>query len=489
MVTTRSHNNGADAVNRKTNSSKKTHAENGDLDMLSNGLNEYKENYEKLSQSKYNQFLRRFFHNTLVPVFLMLFVPNLMTFLWYTAFRCDGSYSKFISVFSGRSVFEGLNVIWNQTSLGSWTISGILIGYCIYALAMMKLLPGKMVTGPLTPKGNTPVYKDNGFLFFVVTMILFVFLTVVLKQFGLTPTIVYDRYDEVLNTLSIFSFVFCWFLYFKGLFAPSSSDSGSSGNLIFDYYWGTELYPRVFGFDIKTFTNCRFGMMVWALLVSIFALKSYELYGFVDSMFVCAVLQLIYITKFFWWESGYLRTIDIMLDRAGFYICWGCLVYIPGLYTSVSLYNVTQPVHLGPVLTTIFLTMGILSIVINYKADLQKQEVRYANGECLVWGRKPTIIRATYQLENGDVKESILLASGWWGLSRHFHYIPEIMLAFFWTVPALFNNIMPYSYVIFLVILLIHRSYRDDEKCGNKYGDYWLEYCKKVPHRIVPGLF
>jgi 7-dehydrocholesterol reductase len=62
-------------------------------------------------------------------------------------------------------------------------------------------------------------------------------------------------------------------------------------------------------------------MMIWAVLVYIDALKSYELHGFVDSMVVSAILQLTYISKFFWWEAGYLNTIDIMLDRAGYYIC------------------------------------------------------------------------------------------------------------------------------------------------------------------------
>ena len=57
---------------------------------------------------------------------------------------------------------------------------------------------------------------------------------------------------------------------------PSSSDSGTTGNPLFDYYWGTELYPRVFGVDIKVFTNCRFGMTVWGLLVAICALKNYQ---------------------------------------------------------------------------------------------------------------------------------------------------------------------------------------------------------------------
>ena len=37
---------------------------------------------------------------------------------------------------------------------------------------------------------------------------------------------------------------------------------------------GMELYPRIGKyFDIKTFTNCRFGMMSWALLIISFAVK------------------------------------------------------------------------------------------------------------------------------------------------------------------------------------------------------------------------
>jgi 7-dehydrocholesterol reductase len=32
----------------------------------------------------------------------------------------------------------------------------------------------------------------------------------------------------------------------------------------------------------------------------------------------------------------------------------------------------------------------------------------------------------------GEVKDTILLMDGWWSVSRHFHYVPEILAAFFW---------------------------------------------------------
>ena len=83
-------------------------------------------------------------------------------------------------------------------------------------------------------------------------MIAFSGLTYVLKtKHGISPTIVFDHYGEVLAWLSLYSLFICVLLYLKGRIAPSTEDNGSSGNPIFDYYWGTELYPRIFGIDIK----------------------------------------------------------------------------------------------------------------------------------------------------------------------------------------------------------------------------------------------
>ena len=134
---------------------------------------------------------------------------------------------------------------------------------------------------------------------------------------------VYDHLPEIIGALNVVSLLFCLGLYFKGRFFPSSTDSGVSGNFILDDYWGSELYPRVFGWDVKQFTNCRFGMMSWPLLLLCYAAKQHQLYGLSDSMVVSVVLQMIYVAKFFHWEMGYMKTLDIMHDRAGFYLVSG----------------------------------------------------------------------------------------------------------------------------------------------------------------------
>ena len=79
--------------------------------------------------------------------------------------------------------------------------------------------------------------------------------------------------------------------------------------------------------------------------------------------------------------------------------------------------------------------------------------------------------------------------SGWWSVARHFHYVPEILLALAWTLPSGFGNLLPYFYVIYLTILLVDRAGRDDLRCRQKYGTYWTEYCKRVPSKIIPGIY
>ncbi|ERN12476.1 7-dehydrocholesterol reductase [Amborella trichopoda] len=427
-------------------------------------------------------------HSPLVTYFSMISLltlcPPFVIFIWYTMVHGDGSVSITWDYLKQNGL-QGLINIWPRPSPIAWKIIA-----CFGAFeAMLQLvLPGERVEGPISPAGNRPVYKANGLLAYAVTLITYISIW----WLGIfNPAIVYDHLGEIFSALIIGSFFFCILLYIKGHVAPSSSDSGSSGNIIIDFYWGMELYPRIGkSFDIKVFTNCRFGMMSWAVLAVTYCIKQYEANGqVVDSMLVNTILMLVYVTKFFWWEAGYWNTMDIAHDRAGFYICWGCLVWVPSVYTSPGMYLVNHPVSLGSQLALMILVAGIGCIFINYDCDRQRQYFRKTNGKCVIWGKPPSKIVAFYHTNTGEKKSSLLLTSGWWGLSRHFHYVPEILAAFFWTVPALFNHFLPYFYVIFLTILLFDRAKRDDERCMAKYQKYWKEYCDKVPYRIIPSIY
>ncbi len=434
-----------------------------------------------------NLQFKKLVRRIIIPLALVLVCPPMVILMWYINVELDGSLLRLWHLFQSQGVFTAIWKIWSPIFFGSKTAWSMIAIFGSCQLLFMKFLPGKLVKGPITPKGNTPLYKANGPLAFATTLFCFYFAT---QFFHFFPaTIIYDNFGPLLGALNLFSLIFCLFLCIKGYVKPSSSDAGGTGNFIFDYFWGTELYPRIFGWDVKLFTNCRFGMMGWGLVILSFGAKQTQLYGLTNSMLISIVLQLIYIAKFFIWETGYLRSMDIMHDRAGYAICWGCLVWVTGIYTSPTLYLVNHPYHLSSTLAISLLSLGVVCILINYLADLQRQRFRSSLGKCLIWRKKPHFIEAPYTTTEGEKKVNLLLTSGWWSLARHFHYVPEILAALAWTLPALFFHTLPYFYVIFLTALLVDRSFRQEKRCALKYGSNWDKYCEKVPYKLIPFVY
>lgn len=58
-----------------------------------------------------------------------------------------------------------------------------------------------------------------------------------------------------------------------------------------------------------------------------------------------------------------------------------------------------------------------------------------------------------------------------------------------WAPPVQFDHVLPYSYLIFLTGLLLHRLLRDEERCALKYKKYYDEYRKVVPYYMIPYIF
>lgn len=423
---------------------------------------------------------------TFGPLILMATTPAFSMVMFHVNTQMNSDFLAFAKLCMEDGFFQTVHNVWPTP----WdpSVWKLILGFMVFEAILQRWMPGKEFKATLTPKGNRPIYTANGmasYLFTLATLLTGSYLGY------FRPAIVYDKFGEILSSMNVFALLFCTMLLIKGNYAPSSTDSGSTGNYIIDFWWGTELYPRIFGWDVKMFTNCRIGMMYWAVGILCYAAKNIEINdGKIQiGMFVNVALQLIYITKFFHWEMGYMCSMDIQHDRAGYYICWGCLVWVPSVYTSTSFYLAEHAPELSPLTGMFMFCAGLLMIFINYDSDNQRYVFRRTEGECLIWGEKPKKIIAEYTTDAGETRKSLLLLTGWWSISRHFHYVPEILAAFFWSVPALNTNfIAPYFYLTFLTILLVDRAFRDDDRCRRKYGTYWDTYCKEVPYKIVPGI-
>lgn len=145
------------------------------------------------------------------------------------------------------------------------------------------------------------------------------------------------------------------------------------------------------------------GMIMWQLLTIIYFIAGSELHGFNWGHFINVFLQTVYIYKFFRWETGYFNTLDITLDRAGnsflcdrfswyhqiiwflgYYICWGCLVWVPSFYTFHSYFFVYHQPSLGMLVNFLILLCGLLSIWYNYDVDRQKEIFRTSGGKSML---------------------------------------------------------------------------------------------------------
>jgi 7-dehydrocholesterol reductase len=307
--------------------------------------------------------------------------------------------------------------------------------------------------------------------------------------------VVYFNFKDIIAACDAFALALCMLLNIKGRVYPTNSDVLIDQNPIMSFYWGIELHAEIFTISVKQFTNCRFGMMGWPCILLSFAAAQHNKFGYVtDGMLVSVVLQLVYIAKFFYWETGYFATMDMQVDRCGLYICWGCICWLPTLYALHTMCIVEQSTFMGPYLSAVILTAGLLNIGLNYFADAQRKLVRYTNGKCLIWGKPPKVIEATYKTSDGVEHTSLLLLSGFWGISRHSHYLFELAAAFCWSVPASIGwgargGVSPFIYVIYLTILLVDRSQRDDVLCARKYGAFWDTYRAAVPYKILPGVY
>ena len=144
-------------------------------------------------------------------------------------------------------------------------------------------------------------------------------------------------------------------------------------------------------------------MLGWALLTLVFAIADYQLNGFHAGPFVTAILTNIYLAKFFMWETGYFNTLDITLDRAGYYLCWGCLCWVQIFYTFASLFMVGHPSKISNFAAFAIFIYGLVSIMLNYAVDRQKEIFRENNGKCHIWGRP-----AKYLVSVPSNKEKII---------------------------------------------------------------------------------
>lgn len=351
------------------------------------------------------------------------------------------------------------------------------------SLYLELVLPGRPYKGPLSTCGQQETYKDNAVAHCVFSHIVF-FLG---ASLGLWPmSVLAARYDEILSTLNVIGFGVSVLLLLKGRHFPSGPTPPARGGL-HDFFWGVELYPKVCGLSVKRVFNCRFSMLFWMLHSVSSVFHEHERHGSVSKAGIAvAVSQWLYLLKFFCWERGYMSSLDIVMDRCGFYLIWGVIAFVPAVYT-VHLRCVAERGR-GTDAPWWTLAFSVLSIFLNYRSDLARYRFRHTPAPT------QSFIAVTYQVERGGhktIEQSRLLVAGVWGALRHPNYLFELCVAWSWVALSdpLGTRGVSALYALVLTILLFHRAKRDEAKCLAKYGPGYQEYMRRVPSRIIPWIW
>jgi 7-dehydrocholesterol reductase len=325
----------------------------------------------------------------------------------------------------------------------------------------------------------------------LITHILFYLITIHWNI--VDPTVIADNWLQLFVVCNIIGFGLSFFAYIKAHIAPTHIDDVKySGSWIYDYIMGIEFNPRFrlwnTEIDFKLFFNGRPGIIAWTLINLSFTAKQFKTYGYItDSLVLINLLQGLYVLDFFWNENWYLRTIDIAHDHFGWTLSWGDCVWLPFMYTLQSAYLAVNPVVLGWNTSVTLGIIGIVGYILFRLTNYQKDKFRALS--CANKLKSYRYLDCLYMTKDGVQHNSKLLLSGLWGWARHMNYTGDIILSTVYCLCCGSTHLLPYFYCIYMAILLVVRCSRDEERCLNKYGFHWQQYCSLVNCRLIPYIY
>jgi protein-S-isoprenylcysteine O-methyltransferase Ste14 len=251
-------------------------------------------------------------------------------------------------------------------------------------------------------------------------------------------------------------------------------------SLFADLYLGRRENPQRGGVDAKMVLYLLGAIM---LELNVLSFAAHHVLTFRSDVSPGVILYValfsFFLVEYLTFEEVHLYTYDFMAERVGFKLGWGCLVFYPFFY-CVGLWALADRPnpHTPAPLLVVFGVMFFTGWVFARGANLQK-----------FWFKRDPAKMAFGMLVPVAL-EGRVLVSGFWGLSRHINYLGEILMA---TALALSLgdplSVWPWLYPLYYLALLLPRQHFDDLRCAAKYGPLWAEYCRRVPFRIIPGIY
>lgn len=360
------------------------------------------------------------------------------------------------------------------------------LAYFFGLVILDQIVPGKHIKGVKLRDNTQLTYKINGLSFILLITAIEMSRFYYLKELP-ELRFVYENQLELTLVCTLFSFflaVFVYIISFIPLTKPNGvgtkerilAEPGNTGNIIYDWFIGRELNPRIGSWDIKLFCELKPGLLLWLFINLSCMHHQWETTGKItDSLLCINFLQGVYIFDGVLNEEGLLTMMDVVTDGFGFMLAFGDLALVPWSYSLQARYLAMNQIELGKNLQISIILLTALGFFIFRAANQEKSDFKKG--------------RLNHMKSIKTKTGSYLLVSGWWGLSRHINYMGDWFIGLSWCLTTGFNTPITYYYAIYFAALLIHRQIRDDEKCSKKYQESWEEYKALVPYKIIPYIY
>uniref|UniRef100_A0AAR2KNT9 Delta(14)-sterol reductase LBR n=1 Tax=Pygocentrus nattereri TaxID=42514 RepID=A0AAR2KNT9_PYGNA len=365
-------------------------------------------------------------------------------------------------------------------SLWDCQVFGIVLLWLLFQ-AVLSLLPiGKVVEGMPLKNGKTLKYRINGFYALIFSAI-----SVGAASYNeVDLSYIHGHFLQFYTSALIISILLSVYLFIRSRWAAVDdlAPAGNSGYVFYDFFMGRELNPRIKDFDIKFFCEMRPGLIGWVVInfaMLLAEMKHKNLDTPSPAMLLVNGFQLLWVADGLWHEEKLLTMMDIVHDGFGFMLAFGDLAWVPFTFTCQAYYLASHPSDLSAFWIVAIMIMNVVGYYIFRKANSQKFAFR----------RNPSDPALSHLKTIPTATGKSLIVSGLWGFVRHPNYLGDLIMALAWSLSCGFNHVIPYFYLIYLILLLVHRNARDEHQCRKKYGLAWGEYCKTVRYRIFPGIY
>jgi delta14-sterol reductase len=268
---------------------------------------------------------------------------------------------------------------------------------------------------------------------------------------------------------------------------------GNSGYAVYDFFVGRELNPRLGDLDFKFMFELRPGLIGWTLIAVAYVVKAAESAGFAKEggyaapgmlpLYGAALANFWYVFEGLLYEPGNVSMMDIAYDGFGFMLCFGDLAWVPFIYALQCRFLYYHPA-VARSLPPLYLAAAVAVYMAGYAA------FRGANSEKDRYRKDVNDPRVAHLQTMRTARGTNLIINSWWGICRHPNYVGDWLMVVATSMFTGWGSVLPYFQVIYFAVLLIHRQIRDEDWMLAKYGaEDWNAFCKKVPWRLIPGLY